>query len=346
MDKPILKCWLLLCLMGATPCVVANDTSFGGSGASPFPMQNATIEMLNEKITIVGQGLNQEGAKGRWDFSCDFTFKNTTNNDVKLRVGFPFPVSNEESNFAIPEGFSNKMGGALVYDFSVTIDGKAVEAQQQKISPNHEKGLNYDDAYLWDMQFQPLQTIKVHHQYVTGATFDVMGFNWVSYVLKTGGLWKGEKIGHTIVEVIPNTPTRMCSELDPKSEYLIPTPKGVTTVGEGKERHYRWDLQEFSPKEDVSLCLQTGKNYVHYRIVYPIVYPEYNFNSFALNKMSAMELKRLRNTIFAQYGRVFKDPQLQAYFDKEWWYEPNPHFTDAMLTDEDKKALKRIAQIK
>lgn len=53
-----------------------------------------------------------------------------------------------------------------------------------------------------------------------------------------------------------------------------------------------------------------------------------------LNK-SAFELDIMRNEVFARYGRRFQDPELQAYFSKQPWYNPTyppNQFPENLLT--------------
>lgn len=322
----------------------ADDTAFGGSGSSPMPIEKTDIAMVNERVHIEGNQIDKENMQGEWKVSCDFTFQNTTDKPLTLNVGFPFPIYESEGNVTAPAGKKIHEGDALVHDFSVKIDGKPIAATKQKIQSNPEKGLNYSDAYIWQMHFSPHQLIKVHHNYITGVTFNVMGHSMVSYVLKTGGLWQNGTIGEAMLEIMPNTPTRLCNELTPKAdEYLKPHPEGIKIIGTGRDRKYVWKLINFQPKNDVDVCLQTGKNYVRYQIVYPLV-NNLGENKIALKNMNANELRILRNTIYAQYGRRFTDANLQAYFNKQWWYEQNPNYSDQLLTKEDRQALGLIAK--
>ncbi len=318
----------------------ANDTAFGGSGAAPYPVSENGIKMVNEKIIISGFNLNDDDFGGGWRYHCDFTFKNTRDKAVTLRMGFPFPVYDQHREVALPKGKKIKKGDAMVYDFKLRIDGKPVKAKKQNITANEEKGLYYQKAYLWPMAFKPLQTVSIQHQYDTGATFNVMGYHMVNYVLKTGALWKDGKIGHSRVEVIPNVPTRLCAEVEPQAADNYPTkPKGMQIKGEGKNRQYIWDLKDFHPEDDLFLCLQTGKNYVRYQLVFRIIQAGSDM-ALPLDKMTKKQLNTLRNSIYAQYGREFKSAGLQHYFNQQWWYEPNPDYSDKMLTEEDKKAIK------
>lgn len=57
------------------------------------------------------------------------------------------------------------------------------------------------------------------------------------------------------------------------------------------------------------------------------------------------DLRVLRNEIYARHGRVFKDKELQKYFEAQTWYHPNPEFKDEMLSDTESKNLVIIAEV-
>jgi hypothetical protein len=252
-------------------------------------------------------------------------------------------VNNEEQAVAIPKGSISKPGDPLVYDFKVRTSTGPVSAVRRKINTNKDKDLVYQEAYLWPISFEPNQTIKIEHTYSTGATNDVQGFTWVNYVLKTGKLWRGGQIGRTRLVVSPNTPTRLCSEISQYKDIDSPILPGMKIIQAGKNRRYLWDLDNFEPKHDLSLCLQTGRDYVRFQVVYPLINKSANIPS--LKNMSQSELKKMRNTIFAQYGRTFKSPELQQYFNEQWWYEPNTNYSDSLLSKEDKAALKILQSV-
>lgn len=320
----------------------ANDTAFGGSGASPMPIEKTEIKMVDEHITITGHEIDKENMQGKWNVSCDFTFQNMTDKPITLDMGFPFPVYEKEENITAPAGMQPRQGAPLVYHFAVTVDGKDVPATKQNIASNPEKGLHYKHAYIWKMHFLPHQIVKVHHDYAIGVTFNVMGYSLVNYVLLTGGLWQGGTIGDAKIEIIPNTPTHLCSELDDTAaEYLQPKPQGMKIAGNGQDRKYIWNLKNLKPKEDVDVCLQTGKSYVRYSLIYPLL-NNLGDKQIDLKKMNKQELKILRNSIYAQYGRRFESPDLQEYFNKQWWYEPSKDYSENMLTSEDRQAIALI----
>jgi len=317
----------------------ADDTAFGGRGASPMPIGQAEIEMVSESVVISGSDL-EGGGEGRWNASCDFTFRNTSDKSIKLSVGFPFPVREDEGPVTVPQGRKARVGDPLVYDFKVTVNGKPVKAVRTKIKPNRDLGQYYSDAYIWKMEFGPKQTVKVHHDYITGITWDVMGYSWAGYVLKTGGNWKGGRIGSAHIEVIPNALVILCKDVEKQADYLKPKPKGMKTVGRGAEKRFVWDLKNFRPEEDLDLCMQTARHYAERRVLAPVIM--YGDVEEQLAKLGKDELRILRNTVFAKYGRTFKDEKLQRHFEAQWWYVPDPAYSDSMLGADDKKILSDI----
>lgn len=319
----------------------ANDSSFGGTGSLPIPIANDVIAMMAEKIEIIGEDLQNVHKVGRWNYTCQFTFKNFSEKQQTLQMGFPFPLNNENQEISVPQGESSEPGDPLVYDFKVTSGGVEIPAVRSKIGPNKKDDMDYRDAYLWPMSFAPQQTLEIEHRYTTGTTYDVEGFTWAEYVLKTGALWRHGQIGHTQIIVKPNTPTKLCTEISNYTTKELPIVPGIKVVGEGKERSYVWDLYNFEPKSDLFLCLQTGRDYVRFQIVYALL-GQSNYESPLKKKMTTHEKRLLKNSIFAQYGRTFKDPELQNYFNQQWWYEPNPDYNDFMLNKEDKAALKQL----
>jgi hypothetical protein len=63
-----------------------------------------------------------------------------------------------------------------------------------------------------------------------------------------------------------------------------------------------------------------------------------------LGDLFAEDLKVLRNEIYARHGRIFKDAQLQKYFESQPWYKPNPDFKDEQLNEIEAANLKKIKE--
>jgi hypothetical protein len=61
-----------------------------------------------------------------------------------------------------------------------------------------------------------------------------------------------------------------------------------------------------------------------------------------LATLSQVELRRLRNAIYARHGRMFNTPELQRYFDSRPWYTRRFDYNDRDLTAADKVNLNLI----
>lgn len=48
-------------------CAFADDTEFGGLGAAPMPIEQASVKMLAEKIVITGVNINN--LQGYWQYN-------------------------------------------------------------------------------------------------------------------------------------------------------------------------------------------------------------------------------------------------------------------------------------
>ncbi len=55
------------------------------------------------------------------------------------------------------------------------------------------------------------------------------------------------------------------------------------------------------------------------------------------------DASQMRQEIYARHGKTFKEPWLQKYFSSFEWYKADPNFTDAALTEVEKKNIATIA---
>jgi hypothetical protein len=55
------------------------------------------------------------------------------------------------------------------------------------------------------------------------------------------------------------------------------------------------------------------------------------------------DASQMRQEIYARHGKVFKEAWLQKYFSSFDWYKADPNFTEASLTDVEKKNIATIA---
>lgn len=77
-------------------------------------------------------------------------------------------------------------------------------------------------------------------------------------------------------------------------------------------------------------------------------YPQASYRDLSQEELEAMtpkELKIMRNEIFARYGYTFKSGgEMDTYFRKQDWYEPNYTQVDQFLTELEKANIDRIRE--
>jgi hypothetical protein len=64
-----------------------------------------------------------------------------------------------------------------------------------------------------------------------------------------------------------------------------------------------------------------------------------------LDGLSGRDLKLLRNTVFARYGRPFTTDLVKGHFKTVTWYQPDETYADSKLTAVDKKNVKLILSL-
>jgi hypothetical protein len=64
-----------------------------------------------------------------------------------------------------------------------------------------------------------------------------------------------------------------------------------------------------------------------------------------LDGLSGRDLKLLRNTVFAKHGRPFVTELVKGHFKTVTWYKADEKYSDALLTDVDKKNVKLIVSL-
>jgi YARHG domain len=60
--------------------------------------------------------------------------------------------------------------------------------------------------------------------------------------------------------------------------------------------------------------------------------------------LSEIDLRRLRNAVYAHHGREFDSGDLRAYFASQPWYRPQGDFSEATLAPVDLENIIRIRQ--
>lgn len=343
----------------------ANDTAFGGSAASPYPVHTKEVRMVSEDITI-----RSDARTGNWLYTCEFVFENLSEEPVSILMGMPFSAMTadaEEAEFMVTPSGGNKIapGKPMVWDFTAAVDGKRVAVTAGKPTVNPKiKDLNYMAAYTWPMHFagrssskdrptsRPGRAPRVHpsqkrknqairrvRNTYTLAPTESAGNIHLDYILKTGGLWHDGRIGHSRLRVIhENTRFLLPPERPKHKPYLSGLPGYIAPAGY-KIRSgdgplvIEWDLRDFAPKEDLEVIFRHRE----------LMIMDHTQTVFSEATDRAQGLRRLRNLPYAAHGYSFKNKTLRDYFATLWYPMHDPSFKES---DFSKMSRKLIADAK
>lgn len=78
------------------------------------------------------------------------------------------------------------------------------------------------------------------------------------------------------------------------------------------------------------------------KAVYPLLFLDSKDLLPYYDDLPKDQYRLLRNLVYARHGYIFKSEDLKAVFNQFTWYEPNPNFSESMLTDEEKAYVRKI----
>lgn len=81
-------------------------------------------------------------------------------------------------------------------------------------------------------------------------------------------------------------------------------------------------------------------------IIKPGKYPEVSLTRLGYNELhnkTPQELKLMRNEVMARYGYRFNNPELNAYFSKQPWYQPNARNDGIQISELEEDNISMIA---
>ena len=316
---------------------VGNDTAFGGTAASPYPVHTKEVRMVSEHITI-----RSEASSSSWLYVCDFVFENMSNDPVTIMMGMPFftmgDEENGEFNAVLPtDEQAIAVGKPLVWKFTAAVDGKAVRVTEGKPTVNPDLlGSDYKVAYTGPMHFPGGATRKVRNTYKLAYTSSA-GDNFLDYILKTGGLWHDGKIGRSQLTVILDDERYILPVSDkPLDATMAGTiaPSGYQVSSKGEQVVIEWDLKNFAPTHDLQVVLRDRELFIM---------DEVERKSPA--EMTRSELRKLRNFPYAAHGYVFKDQSLRDYYATLWYPMENPDFKEGDLSEHSKELISTVKRL-
>ncbi len=124
---------------------------------------------------------------------------------------------------------------------------------------------------------------------------------------------------------------------------------GYKFVFPGIAQHFEW-REWYTPLEDQSRVVLNETEKKNVELIEGIEKDMRNrlatepIGADMLEGLFIEDLRILRNEIYARRGRIFKDADLQKYFETQSWYKPNAEFKDEMLNEAELKNLAVIRE--
>lgn len=150
----------------------ANDTFVYDNGHTAYPLNTDKIRMVSENISVIMKG--QEFGRAA-KVTCEFVFENTTNSEVKAKIGFP---AQDQYYHDIGEGEKRY---PPLRDFVSYVDGKAVQVNVRV----QEQPYPVTYWYTWDVVFPPSKKIVLKNIYEVNLSLSYCN-QWFTYILTTG----------------------------------------------------------------------------------------------------------------------------------------------------------------
>ncbi len=305
-------------LVGSGATALANDSSFGGSGANLRPIKETRVQMKAEDIVLE---LRQDDRvrDQAWFITATYQFHNPTKESVDLQMGFPELRCEEEED-------CNGEGGRF-RDLKITVDGKLVKHRQGKVTKNNDWGWRLGQVYLFDVSFKPGQTVEVVHRYTHDRSLSVEGES-MEYLTTTGSLWNGPISQARFTLRTPWRPWMLT--FLPEFELVKFEEKAAGGIGGMTEMIF--EARKWTPKRNFEVFFPNVHNAASYfpaaakdcPAFFDFIWnhkedPEGTEKKIAaeLAELSKATLRVCRNLPYAHHGYTFKSKDLQKTFYKD-----------------------------
>ncbi len=329
--------------------------------------KEARVQMLREDINISYQ--NQ--FPHEWQADCVFQFKNLTNREIEIQMGFPdWPTFGDAS---VDHPWAIK-------DFKVWVKGKVVQPVHKKVVANDSnnkvtlpggKNIHYGASYTWKVKFKPSEVITVKNQYQFGGIdtngpfsdlihknsnpqfgmVDAKALFWdpqkkfkpqennfnegipslIHYIVTTGLSWQG-----------PIKEAKITIDLPPQvfPHLMFFQPQGYQV----KDRKVSWHFKNFVPQEEILLSyiklVPAFGGEAEKVPSFNTVREAQNWIRIAKrNHYDAKSVRLVRQLVEAKYGKSFDDPEMNHLLKRVLAYKINPNFSKKRISKEDKKIM-------
>lgn len=356
------SCLVILLLLCPT-MGLANTGVFFGAGSQVIPIKNNDVQLVKERVSIKLR-IDEETAKWgtpffpRADVEAEFVLKNTSNQPVKLQVGFPFLDL---------QGFGDEKLVLSKLDFRAkdTEAERKVTLKEGLIEKELDPQGLFKKVFSWEEQFQPLQTKKVtvsyrllmgiasanendrrfdgvdRKYYALDRMFPALAYNF-GYITKTAYTWK-EPVENAVFTIDGTEFFQKLEEANFFKELGEATPVGVTrpvflahlTPSSFKrdKNVYRWEFTGKVPEEGI------GANFV---VLFVPSLPD-EVKGFVTEQVKELNEGVTKEEYLAviegYYARILKKtPEGEKPFAQKY-FEPMRLVTSDLLFEKDQKLL-------
>ncbi len=349
----------MLLVLIASLSLTANDGVYITEGGVIYPSSETNISMEEEHLSFtVRDGVVQ--------VDVQFKFNNPDKNPVTTLVGFQAPSAMGD----VTEAMSNSLH---ISDFVIMHEGrilpydlKVAECEDCELKELGEivfsQSMPGIFVFLFEVTFAPGINV-IQHSYSFPSSSNVSVGEFYNYVLTTGSKWAGGEIDSFTVEI----------DMGKNKYFYVMDSFGVdaewSIVGSGIVTDKKFDfiednscqmirilsgklkivVHDFSPQLDIEFGVINPNSFISISTDYAEIKSGEVLGLGYLNfdkkkELTKEDLKKLRNTIYAQHGYEFKSEEWQQYFGQFPWYLPNPNIKieDILLTKKEQDYVNAI----
>ncbi len=376
---------ILLILFALSVVVKANDGSYYTSGNQLIPLKESSISVSKEILTISIGDNRYATVDVYYEFINPDKDRTILMGFEADRPLYDVKYSFEKSHPFIYDFKVEMNGKPIEYKNYITIPNTAYEPVDfNKWDLNFEAGENYlslksnpdslaDISYVYSFNapFIPGKNI-VHHIYRYKLGKSVEDLFDLEYKLTPATRWANHQIDDFTLRInVDNTAKNFIVRDSAFMGVPFKVIKGIGKMRTGiqdkvyeghTDDHYteftlrdgmiEWHCTNFKPKNEIVLfsadvlyrCnfeepVKTG--YFYDRTAYiEDLYPS-NFRD-----LTPRDKRILRNLPYAHRGYVFKDKELQKFFDRQWWYMPDENWklSTRDFTKDERELLKLVVK--
>ncbi len=297
-----------------------------------------TIKMVSETVKI-------NLSKDRYSVDATFDFFNSGKTET-VTVGFPKSGYGYTASFRSVVNFmkfETWVNGDKIdvqeIPGVITLDGKMIDKKQiDDVQKGKIGGWLEETRWLVKkVTFKGNAKTTTRVKYVVPYTIRNGDERNGEYLYGTGRSWSGN-IGKArfIIKASPDI-SLVVTDFCDGGRYENIRNYAFRRLGEFQ---HEFVLSDFDPKESerlrfIAIPPWQDWNGPDYRVL--------RVERRSLEYMSLLQLKIVRNWIYATHGKIFSDPELDKYFRRQDWYKPSKNFKESDLSSLEKENIASIA---